>query len=220
MKLVIFDMDGTLVDSVALTVEAATVAFEALGQAVPDDALIRSVSGLNLHVGVSRLAPDADEAMIEALGKRYRQEYHDRVSANLREPLFPGTVEVLEALSARDDTFLALATGKELHGATRVLSTHNILPLFSSLQTPDNNMSKPHPEMIHTAMAAVGAKPTQTVMIGDTSHDIKMAVAAKVPSIGVSWGYHAVDELNDAGANAIIDDYSQLIGVIDAMLEA
>lgn len=218
MKLIVFDMDGTLVDSVALTVEAVTVAFTALGQAVPDDKLIRSVSGLNLSVGMSRLAPDADEARIAALGGRYRQEYHDRVTTGLREPLFPGTVEVLKALAARENTHLALATGKELQGATRVLGTHDLLSLFHSLQTPDTNMSKPHPEMIHSAMSGVGAEPLQTVMIGDTNHDMEMAIAAGTKALGVSWGYHPAEDLTAAGAHVVIDDYSEMIAAIDDLL--
>ena len=92
-----------------------------------------------------------------------------------------------------------------------------MLSLFTSLQTPDNNMSKPNPQMIFTAMSAVGADLAQTVMIGDTNHDMEMAVAAGVKSIGVSWGYHPVEELKAAGADLIIEDFGSLSSAIDAL---
>jgi len=218
MKLVIFDMDGTIVDSVALIVESVTTAFNGLGQAVPEDKVIRSISGLNLNIGISILAPDADDARVHELATSYKNEYLKRVTTTLREPLFPGAEDVLNSLAKRDDTLLAVATGKELHGAHRVLNTHDLVPLFTSIQTPDTNLSKPNPEMIYSAMSAVGVEKMRTVMIGDTNHDIEMAVNANVPSIGVSWGFHEVDELEAAGAHAIVDDYGELIETIDRLL--
>ena len=218
MKLVIFDMDGTIVDSVALLIEAVNAAFDGLGQAIPEDKVIRSISGLNLDIGMSILAPDADDARVFELAASYKNEYLSRVTATLREPLFPGADDVLNALAKRDDTLLAVATGKESRGAHRVLNTHDLVPLFTSIQTPDTNLSKPNPEMIYSAMSAVGVEKMRTVMIGDTNHDIEMAVNAGVPSIGVSWGFHEVDELEAAGAHAIIDDYGDMIETIDRLL--
>ncbi len=216
-RLVIFDLDGTLIDTVALVVEAVTSAFVSIGKPVPDEKAIRSISGLGLHEGVRRIAPDAGDELVLELGNLYRREYLAAASASMREALFPGALDTLKALDARNDTLLAVATGKPLKGTNRVLRAHDVLSLFTSLQTPDTNMSKPNPEMIFTAMSAVGADLGQTVMIGDTNHDIEMAVAAGVKSVGVSWGYHPVEELKAAGADLIIDEFAALSTAIDAL---
>ncbi len=216
-RLVIFDLDGTLIDTVALVVEAVTNAFVSVGREVPDEKAIRSISGLGLFEGVRRIAPDADEMLVTELGNLYRREYLAAASASMREALFPGALDMLKALDARNDTLLAVATGKPLVGTKRVLKAHDLLSLFTSLQTPDTNMSKPNPEMIFTAMSAVGAEFSQTVMIGDTNHDMEMAVAAGVKSVGVSWGYHPVEELKVAGADLIVEDFAALNSAIDAL---
>ncbi len=216
-RLVIFDLDGTLIDTVALVVEAVTNAFVSIGKPVPDEKAIRSISGLGLFDGVRRIAPDADEALVRELGNLYRREYLAAASSTMREALFPGALDTLKALDARNDTLLAVATGKPLAGTNRVLKAHDLLSLFTSLQTPDTNMSKPNPEMIFTAVSVAGAELGQTVMIGDTNHDIEMAVAAGVKSVGVSWGYHPVEELKAAGADLIIDDFAALNSAIDAL---
>ncbi len=218
-RLVIFDLDGTLIDTVALVVEAVTNAFVSVGREGPDEKAIRSISGLGLFEGVRRIAPDADEMLVTELGNLYRREYLAAASASMREALFPGALDMLKALDARNDTLLAVATGKPLVGTKRVLKAHDLLSLFTSLQTPDTNMSKPNPEMIFTAMSVVGADPEQTVMIGDTNHDIDMALAAGVKSVGVSWGYHPIDELRAAGADMIIDDFSALSDAIEKLVE-
>ena len=217
-RLVIFDLDGTLIDTVALVVEAVTNSFVSIGRPVPDEKAIRSISGLGLFDGVRRIAPDADEALVTELGNLYRREYLAAASACMREALFPGALETLKALNARDNTLLAVATGKPLAGTNRVLRAHDILGLFTSLQTPDNNMSKPNPEMIYSAMKVAGVEPEQTVMIGDTNHDIEMAVAAGVKSVGVSWGYHPVEELKEAGADVIVQDFATLCDAIERLV--
>ncbi len=218
MKLAVFDVDGTLVDSVALLVETITVSFTALGQAVPEEALMRSISGLNLERAISILAPGADAERLAALAAEYRREYLARATAEMREPLFPGTEAALATLAARDDMLMAVATGKALRGANRILQAHAIDTYFTSVQTPDHNPSKPHPDMIFAAMKTAGSDSAGTVMIGDTNHDMEMARAAGVRAIGVSWGYHLPADLLKAGADIIIDDYNDLPGAIDTLL--
>lgn len=217
-KLVIFDLDGTLINTVALVVEAVTAAFEGVGQQAPDEKTIRSVSGLGIGVGMRILAPDADEDLRAQISTTYRQHYVNLAAKSRREALFPGAMELLNALAARDDLFLAVATGKPLAGTKRVLAAHNITGLFTSLQTPDNNLSKPNPEMIFTAMGVVDADKTKTVMIGDTNHDMEMAVAAGVASIGVGWGYHLTGDLKEAGADVIAQEFAALAGAIDQLI--
>lgn len=219
MRLIVFDMDGTLVDSAALMVESARAACDLVGVVAPPDAEIRSISGLTLVDGLRRLVPDADDATLNRLAQGYRDAYSSSVAAQLREPLFPGTLDAIERLAAHEDTLLAVATGKALRGAQRVLALHEIAHHFTSVQTPDHNPSKPHPGMLQAAMSQVGVRPEMTVMIGDTNHDMEMARAAGVSALGVSWGYHLPDALIAAGAHHVIDDYAALDAAIDTLLE-
>ena len=108
--------------------------------------------------------------------------------------------------------------GKGYRGATTLLERHNILTRFNSIQTPDHNRGKPDPQMIETAIAKAGVNRADTVMIGDTVHDMRMAGAAGVKAIGVTWGYHEVDELRAAGADVVIDRFDQLDGAIDQVM--
>jgi phosphoglycolate phosphatase len=217
LRLVVFDMDGTLIDSVGLIVETVTAAFEAAGEAVPDERTIRSISGLTLNIALQKLAPAADAEGLVRLSERYRAEY--RARANGREPLFPGALEALDELRNDPDTALAVATGKGLSGARRLLAGHGIEHYFSSVQTPDDNPSKPAPQMIFNAMAAAGATARETVMIGDTNHDMEMAQAAGVAAIGVAWGYHPPVELFAAGADLVLDRFDQLGAALTTLLE-
>jgi len=218
-KLVIFDLDGTLIDTVALAVGAFVYAFEQLGLAVPDEKSIRAISGLSLDIAIKRLAPGVKGQMIEKLIAVYREQYVRETGLSMREPLFAGAHEALDVLNRRDDILMALATGKPMRGVNRVMQAHDLGAYFTSLQTPDHNISKPHPDMINTAMAVVGADKRQTVMIGDTSHDMEMAVNASVNALGVDWGYHEADALRAAGADIVVSDFRQLLTAVDEMTE-
>ena len=216
MRLVIFDMDGTLIDSEALIIDMVRGAFAEVAIAVPDDATIRSVSGITLHDAMKVLAPGAGAEEIAAVSAAYRVRY--RATAGAREPMFPGTIEALDRLQADPETILAVATGKGYDGAMALLGMHGIVERFQSVQTPDHNRGKPDPQMIETAMNRAGAALGETVMIGDTVHDMRMAKAAKVGAIGVAWGYHAVDDLRAAGADVVIDRFDELDGALDQLL--
>jgi len=114
---------------------------------------------------------------------------------------------------------MGIATGKGLNGVHRILQLHGLAGHFTTLQTPDHNPSKPHPGMLESAMRNTGAAPAETIMIGDTTFDIEMGVAADCRTIGVTWGYHAPHELIAAGASVLIDTYDQLDGAIRRLLE-
>ncbi|HTJ56961.1 MAG TPA: HAD-IA family hydrolase [Devosiaceae bacterium] len=217
MRLVIFDMDGTLIDSELLIIETVTAAFEAVGEPVPTEAAIRSISGITLRPAIRILAPLASDDLIEELLASYRA-YYSRVSGGPREPLFEGALAALERLRHRDDTILAVATGKGHRGAVTLLTAHGIFDWFHSVETPDHNRGKPDPQMIETAMGKVGAAAEATVMIGDTIHDMKMGKAAGVATIGVAWGYHETVDLEAAGADIVIDRFDQLDAAIDQLL--
>ena len=219
MRLVIFDLDGTLIDSVALIVETVTNAFTAVNEPVPDEKTIRSISGITLLDALAILAPAAGPERLNVIARAYRERYHGSAGV-AREPLFKGALEALDRLQADPATILAVATGKGYNGAVTLLERHGIIGRFHSIQTPDHNRGKPDPQMVETAMVKAGANRTQTVMIGDTVHDMRMARAAKVHAIGVTWGYHEKAELLAEGASVVIDDFADLDGAIEKLLGA
>lgn len=219
MRLVVFDLDGTLINSEALIIETVRESFAAVGQAIPSDAAIRSISGITAREAMGILAPGVDEDSIDAILNSYRTHYQQRAGL-AREPLFDGALAALDRLQAQPETILAVATGKGHAGAITLLERHDIIDRFNSIQTPAHNRGKPDPQMIETAMERAGIGREATVMIGDTSHDMKMARAAGVKALGVAWGYHTVPELEAAGAHIVIDRMDDLVDTIDKLLEA
>jgi len=217
MRLVIFDMDGTLIDSEALIVETVTAAFEEVGEPAPTSAAVREISGITARQAMGILAPTANPERVEEILESYRTQYTSR-AGGAREPMFAGAREVLERLRHQEGTTLAVATGKGYRGAVTLLTVHGILDWFQSVQTPDHNRGKPDPQMIETAMEKAGATVSETVMIGDTSHDMKMGKAAGVGTIGVAWGYHAAVDLWEAGADIVIERFEELEPAIDKLL--
>lgn len=217
MRLVLFDLDGTLIDSEALIVETVSNAFRAINEPVPSDQAIRSISGITARDAMAILAPAAEPSRIEQILESYRVHYRV-VAGTSREPLFDGALEALDRLQAEPETIVAVATGKGYRSATTLLERHGILDRFQSVQTPDHNRGKPDPQMVETAMAKAGAAKAETVMIGDTVHDMRMAKAAGVKGIGVAWGYHETSELHAAGADIVIERFDQLDGAIAQLL--
>jgi phosphoglycolate phosphatase len=211
LRLVIFDVDGTLVDSQAHIVAAMDAAFTANGLTPPDRARTLSIVGLSLPVAMVRLAPDNPD-LTDALVEAYKHAF-----ATLRiengaalSPLFPGARAALDALRAEDHTLLAIATGKSRRGLLHILDLHDLHRHFQSVQVADDHPSKPHPSMIEACLSDTGVAPDRAVIIGDTPYDIDMARAAGIASLGVSWGYHAPDALIAAGAQDILHSFDAL----------
>ncbi len=218
MYLVIFDCDGTLVDSQHTIVETMKNAFSAAGLPEPEAEAIRRTVGLSLLECVARLAPDEPASRHHDLVGGYREAHAVvRSRSDRLEPLFPGVRGVIDDLAA-GGALLAVATGKSLAGLKRTLDEHELRSSFVSLQTADLNPGKPHPGMIERAVEESGVEIDATVMVGDTTFDMEMAKNAGAVAIGVSWGYHGTDELMEAGAHAIIDALEELPTLVDALL--
>ncbi|MEM6828219.1 MAG: HAD-IA family hydrolase, partial [Pseudomonadota bacterium] len=140
----------------------------------------------------------------------YKSSYRARREEGLLdEPLYDGIADLLRALHT-DGWGLAVATGKSDRGLEACLAAHGLADLFVSLQTADRHPSKPHPAMLQAALFEGAAQPSEAVMIGDTTFDIDMARAAGVAAIGVAWGYHAPEELSEAGAGHVARDVAEL----------
>lgn len=212
LRLVIFDVDGTLVDSQGDIVAAMEVAFAAVGRPAPARDAILSIVGLSLDVAMARLAPDLDATGQAALVAHYKDAYVSARHAGHGGPLFPGVTEVLAQIDSRDDWLLGIATGKSRRGLTALLESQGLTGRFVTEQVSDFHPSKPHPAMLQAALAETGVAAEDAVMVGDTSYDMDMARAAGIFAIGVSWGYHPVSALTSA--DVIIDDMSALPDVL------
>lgn len=213
MKLAVFDVDGTLMDSQALIVGAMDFAFQTVGLAPLPRETVLSIVGLSLPQAVAALAPDQPPERQAAIAHGYRHAYMTGRTGN-EPPLYPGARECLQSLAARDDLLLAVATGKSRRGLDAALAAHGLDAMFISLQTADFHPSKPHPAMLMAALDDAGVGPESAIMVGDTSFDMQMAQAAGVPGWGVGWGYHPVQALHGAGAVRVDDDFATLARAI------
>jgi phosphoglycolate phosphatase len=222
MKLVIFDCDGTLVDSQHMIVAAMTDAFRSEGLAAPARDRIVGVVGLSLAIAVARLVPEtSDLSQVDRLTEVYKEAFRARrLGPDHAEPLYDGVREALERLAARDDVLLAIATGKSRRGVDAVLEREGLAGHFAAVETADTHPSKPHPAMILAALSGTGTDAADAVMIGDTTFDIEMARAANVPAIGVGWGYHPPEALLQAGAHRVSASCSELEQALESLLFA
>lgn len=219
LRLVVFDVDGTLVDSRQHILAAMR---EACGRAAlplpPDDERTLEVVGLSLPEAIARLLPGASAPLAQALARHYRDAFAE-LRATIPSPLFPGARAALARLAARDEVLVGIATGKSRRGLDHLLATHALDGAFHTIQVADGHPSKPHPSMLLAAMRETGVEARQVVMIGDTSYDIEMARNAGMPALGVSWGHHGADRLRMAGASAIVEDFDALSNALDRLWE-
>ena len=221
LRLVIFDVDGTLVDSQADILAAMGAAFAGAGLPAPSRSEILGIVGLSLPQAIAHLAPEADRALLDAMVVGYKSAYTElraEGGVELSSPLYPGVREVLETLNARPETLLGVATGKSRKGLDKLLDGHGLREFFVTQQCADDHPSKPHPAMLHEAVAVTGVDAARAVMVGDTEFDMEMARAAGLAGIGVSWGYHPVSRLG--AAHRVIDDVAALPALLDTLWEA
>ncbi|MEM8688114.1 MAG: HAD-IA family hydrolase [Pseudomonadota bacterium] len=217
-KLVIFDCDGTLVDSQDLIVQAMNQAFTEAQLTPPPRQHTLSIVGLSLLEAMQVLAPEAAEADQHQLAAIYKSSFGQLVSnTNRKEPLYEGAAETVRRLASRAGVVLGIATGKSQRGVHRVLAEHDLQGCFVTLQTADDAPSKPHPAMIHQAMAEAGVEPDDTVMVGDTVYDLQMAQAAGVAAVGVDWGYHPAADLHRCAPDALVSEFKELHTALEAI---
>ena len=184
--LIAFDWDGTLFDSTALITRCIQAAAVDLGLERPSDADASYVIGMGLQEALAHAVPGLAPARYPELGLRYRHHYF---AAQHEVTLFKGTLEMLAALKARHH-WLTVATGKSRRGLDEALKVVELQGLFDGSRTADETAGKPNPQMLHELMREFGAEPERTLMIGDTSHDLQMALNAGTASVGVSYGAH------------------------------
>ena len=218
--LAVFDVDGTLVDSRAIIHRAAVEAARDIGMAEPGYDSVRQIVGLSLHQALRELAPaltDAEHADFVAGFQAAFQRFH--AEPDFVEPLYDGAEATLHRLK-REGWSIAMATGNSRRGVERILSRHGWRELFDTTWCADDGPGKPHPNMVDQAMRATGAEPRHTIMIGDTSHDMRMAVNAGVYPQGVAWGFHTEAEVRAAGARHVARVFDELDAALDRFAEA
>jgi phosphoglycolate phosphatase len=184
--LIAFDWDGTLFDSTQIIVRSIQLAVADVGGTVPSNEAASYVIGLGLMEALAHAAPDVPQARYPELGQRYRHHYalHQNDIT-----LFEGVLPLLLDLKERG-YFLTVATGKSRRGLDEALQAVELKGCFDSSRTADETAGKPHPRMLHELMSEFGVKPERTLMIGDTTHDLQMALNAGCASVGVSYGAH------------------------------
>lgn len=218
LSLVLLDLDGTLVDSRQVIINAMQMAATEVGVSYPSENAVSRIIGLSLDQAIVSLFPDSSAAVHADIFAAYRAEAL-RVRADPADPeaLFEGAFEVVRTLR-KSGYLLGIATGKARPGVDHFCTRYNMAGWFDTIQTPDTNPSKPHPGMIQSAMAETGVPTDRTVMVGDTVYDLEMARNAGVFGIGVAWGNHQVYELERAGCHHIVEVLQDLPKVIAILL--
>jgi phosphoglycolate phosphatase len=217
MDLVLFDLDGTLIDSGDIIIGAQERTAALHGLPFPGREAGLAVVGLSLDIALEELFGRSVPAA--ALSATYKQVFGEmRGAPGFDEPMFGGVPEMLADLGRRPATALGIATGKTQRGVAFVSSLHGWNGMFRTIQTADDAPSKPHPGMIQQGIAAVGSTPSRTVMIGDSVHDMRMAKAAGVTAIAVAWGFQPVPALLEAGADLVARGAADLPRLIEEAL--
>jgi phosphoglycolate phosphatase len=204
--LIVFDWDGTLMDSTGTIVRCIQASARDLGLPVPDQRAASYVIGLGLQDAMEAVLPDLDPKYYPRMVERYRYHY---LSQDQELVLFDGVQEMLADL-AQQGYFLAVATGKSRVGLNRALDTTKLLSAFDATRCADETFSKPHPAMLHELTRELGQDLKRTVMIGDTTHDLQMAINAGAGAIAVHYGAHTVQELQALAPLYAADSVAEL----------
>jgi phosphoglycolate phosphatase len=204
--LIVFDWDGTVMDSTAVIAGSIQQACRDLGLPVPDDRAARHVIGLGLVQALHEAVPDAPEEMYDPLVARYK---HHFLLQDRHMPLFEGAKETIEELHEAGYA-LGIATGKSAAGLQRVLEATGMGRYFHATRTADQTFSKPHPAMLFELMDELGVTAERTLMVGDTTHDVLLAKNAGVDALAVAYGAHPVEQLQELAPLALVHDFTEL----------
>lgn len=211
----VFDIDGTLVDSRAMITSCMDAAFVGAGLQAPGYEKTRRVIGLSLGVGLQHLAPDADEATHKRILESYRDAFFAmRSDPALASHMYDGAADLLRHLAATGWT-LGIATGKSRRGLDAMMDQFSWHNIFATHWCADDGPGKPHPHMVLENIRVTGADPTNTIVIGDSEHDIAMAVGARARAIGVTWGFGMRSEMMAAGAASVVNTMTDLQTALD-----
>lgn len=219
LKLVVFDVDGTLIDSLAHIKGAMKTAFDTCGHTPPGEAAVRSIIGLSLPEAMRRLDPGLSDAELAQVVEAYKNSFNRSETTEVRQdaPLFPGARDALDRLHSIDALLLGVATGKSRRGLVRMMGVHGLEGMFVTSQVADNHPSKPHPSMLEQCLYDTGVKPHNAVIVGDTTFDMEMGRNAGLHTVGVRWGYHAEADLAPH-TDILIDDFAALDGALNQLL--
>ena len=215
LNLILFDVDGTLIDSQDHILMGMKASFLANRIPLPNRENILATVGLSLLEAFKKLCPDLDETNHRSMVSDYKNSFSFVRSNMLPAPIYPGALSCLNTLRDIDGYVLGIATGKSRRGLDYVLENPDLSGRFLTEQVSDHHPSKPHPSMALRAMSDVGA--LHGVMVGDTSYDMEMGQAAGLKTIGVSWGYHSVNILAK-NADLIVDSFDDLLPAIKKVL--
>ncbi|MGD8524714.1 MAG: HAD-IA family hydrolase [Thioalkalispiraceae bacterium] len=207
LKLIVFDWDGTLMDSEARIVGCLRAALQDIDLPDQPDEQLKNVIGLGLKEALQRLHPEGNDREHQQLTDHYR--YHFLESSKIPSPMFDGAQTLLEELN-RLGFFLAVATGKGRPGLDKVLSESNTGHLFHYTRCADETRSKPHPQMLEEIMDFCGVESHETIMIGDTEYDLQMANHAGAHALAVSYGVHDKQRLLDCAPLDCVDNINEL----------
>lgn len=204
--LIVFDWDGTVMDSTAVIAGSIQAACRDLDLPVPDDEAARHVIGLGLSQALRYAVPDAPESMYEPLVARYR---HHFMAQDRAIPLFDGARETLAELHGAG-YWLGVATGKNRAGLDRALESTGLNKYFHATRTADRTFSKPNPAMLFELMDELAVSTERALMIGDTTHDVQMAQNAKVDVVAVGYGAHPPEQLQELNPLALVGSFAEL----------
>ena len=209
--LIVFDWDGTLIDSQAHIIDSMRAAIGDERLEVPPDEAIRHIIGLSLPVAIGRLLPDMDDKRVQRIADRYREHFF-RDSHRMAE-LFPGAAETVRDLHSRGH-YLAVATGKGRRGLDMALEKTGLGDFFHITRCADETRSKPHPLMLEEILTDLDLSPEEALMVGDTQYDLEMARNARMDSLAVTWGMHDRELLQKSDPTYIIDALSELPAIV------
>lgn len=204
--LIVFDWDGTVVDSTAVIASSIQAACRDLQLSIPSDEAARHVIGMGLSQALRHAVPDAPASMYQPLAERYRHHY---VSQDESIPLFAGARDTIVELHGAGYR-LGVATGKSRNGLEHSMRTSDMAKYFHATRTADQVFSKPHPAMLLEIMEELGVAPARVLMVGDTTHDLQMAINAGVDALGVTHGAHPAAQLLELKPLALLDDFTGL----------